>query len=163
MTGSGKMRQGDRPEAAEAGERLPLLRRGGPLLLLDASSAVRMAARMSRALAFSPLAIAAAGGGVLTVGKCRAQLGGWHDVISSLRFRPRHRGLTARRGISPSRERSGRLQAENWGDLQGDPLPACNARRADYRAVAQGPGRGWSGGKGIVGRGGIEVEQLLAA
>ena len=29
------MRQGDGPEAAEAGERLPLLRRGRPLLLLD--------------------------------------------------------------------------------------------------------------------------------
>ena len=30
------MRQGDRPEAAEAGEHVALLRRGGPLLLLDA-------------------------------------------------------------------------------------------------------------------------------
>ena len=31
----GEDRQGDRPEAGEAGERLLLLRRGGPLLLLD--------------------------------------------------------------------------------------------------------------------------------
>ena len=31
----GENRQGDRPEAGEAGERLLLLRRGGPLLLLD--------------------------------------------------------------------------------------------------------------------------------
>ena len=32
----GKEREGDGPEAAEAGEGLPLVRRGGPLLLLDA-------------------------------------------------------------------------------------------------------------------------------
>ena len=31
----GEDRQGDRPEAGEAGERLLLLRGGGPLLLLD--------------------------------------------------------------------------------------------------------------------------------
>ena len=31
----GEDRQGDRPEAGEAGERLPLLRGGGPLVLLD--------------------------------------------------------------------------------------------------------------------------------
>ena len=31
----GEYREGDRPEAGEAGERLLLFRRGGPLLLLD--------------------------------------------------------------------------------------------------------------------------------
>ena len=56
----GEDREGDRPEAGEAGERLLFLRRGGPLLLLDVFE-VRMAARMSRALAFSPLAIGTVG------------------------------------------------------------------------------------------------------
>ena len=55
----GKDRQGDRPEAAEAGEGLPLLRRGGPAVRCSIGFSVRMAARMSRALAFSPLAMSA--------------------------------------------------------------------------------------------------------
>ena len=58
----GKYREGDRSEAGEAGERLLLLRGGGPLLLLDGLT-VRMAAKMSRALAFSPLAMATGEGG----------------------------------------------------------------------------------------------------
>ena len=58
----GKQRQGHRPEAAEAGEDLPLVGGGRSLLPLDALS-VRIAAMMSRALAFSPLAMADRRGG----------------------------------------------------------------------------------------------------
>ena len=58
--GIGKDREGDGTEAREAGQRVPLGRRGRPLLALDRFS-VRMAARMSRALAFSPLAMTIGG------------------------------------------------------------------------------------------------------
>ena len=58
----GEDRQGDRPEAGEAGEDLLFLGRGRPLLLLDGLERAD-GGEMSRALAFSPLGDAAWGAG----------------------------------------------------------------------------------------------------
>ena len=51
--GIGEQRQGHGPEAAEAGKHLPFIGSGRSVLPLDGCR-VRMAAMMSRALAFSP-------------------------------------------------------------------------------------------------------------
>jgi len=106
VTGSGKIDKATGPKPANLASACFSSRVAGRCSCSTVFKA-RMAARMSRAFAFSPLAMA----GGKNAGDCgdsgRDKLGAGHDVISfSMRERPRYWGLTAREGISTSRERS---------------------------------------------------------
>ena len=94
VTGSGKMRQGHGPEAAEAGEYAPFIGSGRPLLPLDGLQ------RADGGDDVAGLGFFAAGDD----GRCGGRVGSFHGVISSLASAgPASRGLSER----PDRRRDG--------------------------------------------------------